>query len=60
MGKASACDDASLMPAKLHAGEIEALLLARQRRAVLVVLDGSATRKTTTFLGLDLTGAWGF
>jgi predicted nucleic acid-binding protein len=48
------------MPAKLHAGEIEALLLARQRRAVLVVLDGSATRKTTTFLGLDLTGAWGF
>ena len=57
--KAPACDDASLMPAKLHAGEIEVLLLARQRHAALVVLDDNAARKTAAFLGLDLTGALG-
>lgn len=59
MEKAPACDDASLMPAKLHAGETEVLLLARQRHAALVVLDDNAARKTATFLGLDLTGTLG-
>ena len=49
----------SLLPAKLHAGEIEVILLARQIDADAVVLDDNAARKAASFLGLQVTGTLG-
>ena len=47
--------------AKLHAGEVETMILAQQKsfHANLVILDDLAARKTAQYLGLNVTGTMG-
>ena len=46
--------------AKLHAGEVEVMMLAQQSGGEhLVVIDDAAARRTALFLGLTLTGTIG-
>ncbi len=46
--------------AKLHAGEVEVMILAQQQPAAdLVILDDNAAKKTAKFLGLKVTGTLG-
>ena len=47
--------------AKLHAGEVETMILAQQKsfQADLVILDDLAARKTAQYLGLNVTGTMG-
>ncbi|MBQ9622200.1 MAG: DUF3368 domain-containing protein [Treponema sp.] len=46
--------------AKLHAGEIEVMILAQESPgADLVILDDNAAKKTAKFLGLKVTGTLG-
>lgn len=43
--------------AKLHAGEVEVMILAQESPgADLVILDDNAAKKTAKFLGLKVTG----
>ena len=56
----TATNDYSMYKAKLHAGEIEVMLLAQEHPADhLVIIDDNAARKTAEFLGLHLTGTMG-
>lgn len=45
--------------ARLHAGEIEVMILAREQKADLVIMDDDAAKKTAKFLGLNVTGTLG-
>ncbi len=46
--------------AKLHAGEVEVMILAQENpKADLVILDDNAAKKTAKFLGLNVTGSLG-
>lgn len=45
--------------AKLHAGEVEVMILAQETNAELVILDDNAAKKTAKFLGLTVTGTLG-
>lgn len=46
--------------AKLHAGEVEVMILAQEEpKASLVILDDNAAKKTAKFLGLTVTGTLG-
>ena len=45
--------------AKLHAGEVEVMILAREQSADLVILDDNAAKKTAKYLGLAVTGTLG-
>lgn len=45
--------------AKLHAGEVEVMILAQETNADLVILDDNAAKKTAKFLGLTVTGTMG-
>ena len=46
--------------AKLHAGEVEVMILAQETPAAdLVIIDDNAARKTAKFLGLNVTGTIG-
>lgn len=45
--------------AKLHAGEVEVMILAQETNADLVILDDNAAKKTAKFLGLTITGTMG-
>ena len=46
--------------AKLHAGEVEVMILAQESPgADLVILDDNAAKKTAKFLGLKVTGTLG-
>lgn len=46
--------------AKLHAGEVEVMILAQESPAAdLVILDDNAAKKTAKFLGLKVTGTLG-
>ena len=46
--------------AKLHAGEVESMILAQKpNKADLIILDDNAARKTAKFLGLKVTGTLG-
>lgn len=46
--------------AKLHAGEVEVMILAQQNpKADLVILDDNTAKKTAKFLGLTVTGTLG-
>lgn len=45
--------------AKLHAGEVEVMILAQEQNADLVILDDNAAKKTAKFLGLPVTGTLG-
>ena len=49
-----------LYKAKLHAGEIEVMILAQETpEADLLIIDDNAARKTAKFLGLTVTGTIG-
>lgn len=52
-------DDLSLLRSRLHAGEVEAIMLARTMDADLVIIDDNAAKKTAKFLGLTVTGTLG-
>lgn len=45
--------------AKLHDGEVEVMLLAKEICADAVIIDDGAARKTAEFLSLPLTGTLG-
>lgn len=45
--------------AKLHAGEVEVMILAQETKADLVILDDNAAKKTAKFLGLRVIGTLG-
>lgn len=45
--------------ARLHAGEVEVMILAREQTADLVIMDDDAAKKTAKFLGLNVTGTLG-
>ena len=45
--------------ARLHAGEVEVMILAREQNADLVIMDDNAAKKTAKFLGLNVTGTLG-
>ena len=46
--------------AKLHAGEVEVMILAQQDpKADLLIIDDNAAKKTAKFLGLTVTGTMG-
>ncbi len=45
--------------ARLHAGEVEVMILAREQRADLLIIDDDAAKKTAKFLGLNVTGTLG-
>ncbi|MBR4459655.1 MAG: DUF3368 domain-containing protein [Clostridia bacterium] len=48
-----------LFRAKLHAGEVEVMLLAKEIGADLVVMDDNAAKKTAKFMGFRVTGSLG-
>ena len=45
--------------ARLHAGEVEVMILAREQKADLVIMNDAAAKKTAKFLGLNVTGTLG-
>ena len=45
--------------AKLHAGEVEVMILAQEQKADLVIIDDDAAKKTAKYLGLTVTGTLG-
>lgn len=45
-----------LYRAKLHTGEVEVMILAKEQEAELVLMDDNAAKKTTKFMGLKVTG----
>lgn len=45
--------------AKLHAGEVEVMVLAQEQNADLVIIDDNAAKKTARYLGLKVTGTLG-
>ena len=52
-------NDRGLFRAKLHAGEVEVVLLAQEQNADLVIMDDNAAKKTAKFMGLKVTGTLG-
>ena len=49
-----------LYKAKLHAGEVEVMILAQESpESDLLIIDDYAARKTAKFLGLEVTGTMG-
>lgn len=51
--------DKKMYKAKLHAGEVEVMLLAQEQMADLVIIDDNAAKKTAKYLGLTVTGTLG-
>ena len=51
--------DKKMYKAKLHAGEVEVMILAQEIDADLVIIDDGPARKTAEYLGLKLTGTIG-
>lgn len=49
-------DSKKMYKAKLHAGEVEVMILAQEQHADLVVIDDNAAKKTATYLGLNAIG----
>lgn len=45
--------------AKLHAGEVEVMILAQEQKADLIILDDNAAKKTARYLGFTVTGTLG-
>ena len=45
--------------ARLHAGEVEVIILAREQKADLLIMDDDAAKKTAKFLGFNVTGTLG-
>lgn len=53
-------EDYAMYRAKLHAGEVEVMILAQETpKADLVIIDDNAAKKTAKFLGLPVTGTMG-
>ena len=52
-------DQKSMFSARLHAGEIEVLMLAQEYGADLLILDDNAAKKTAKYLGFTVTGTMG-
>lgn len=51
--------DRKMYKAKLHAGEVEVMILAQEQEADLVIIDDNAAKKTAKYLGLTVTGTLG-
>lgn len=52
--------DRKMYKAKLHAGEVDVMILAQSDpRADLVIIDDNAAKKTAKYLGLTVTGTLG-
>lgn len=50
----------AMYKAKLHAGEVEVMILAQENpKADLLIIDDNAAKKTAKFLGLKVTGTMG-
>ena len=49
----------TLFKARLHAGEVEVILLAEDEKADLVIMDDNSAKKTAKYLGLNVTGTLG-
>ena len=49
----------SLIPARLHAGEVECIMLARELGASYILLDDNAAKKTAKYLGFSVMGTLG-
>ena len=52
-------EDKQLFRAKLHAGEVEVMILADEVNADLLIMDDNAAKKTAKFLGMKVTGTLG-
>lgn len=48
-----------LFSARLHSGEVDVMILARETDADLVLMDDNAAKKTAKFLGFNVTGTFG-
>lgn len=58
--KISNIQEKKMYQAKLHAGEVEVMILAQENPpADLVILDDNAAKKTAKYLGLKVTGTLG-
>ena len=57
--KPNTLEQRSMFSARLHAGEIEVLLLAQEHGADLLIIDDNAAKKTAKYLGLTVTGTMG-
>lgn len=52
--------DRKIYSTRLHAGEVEVMILAREiPRADLVIIDDNTAKKTAKYLGLTVTGTIG-
>lgn len=49
----------TLFSSRLHAGEIEVIMLAQECHADLLIIDDNAAKKTAKFFGLTVTGTMG-
>lgn len=49
----------SLFKARLHAGEVEVMILAEEESADLVIMDDNTAKKTAKYIGLNVTGTLG-
>ena len=49
----------STFSSRLHAGEIEVIMLAQEAGADLLIMDDNAAKKTAKYLGLTVTGTMG-
>lgn len=49
----------SAFSSRLHAGEIEVIMLAQEAGADLLIMDDNAAKKTAKYLGLTVTGTMG-
>lgn len=54
-------DNASrrLFSSRLHAGEVEVMLLAEEHKADLLLMDDNAAKRTAKFMGFKVTGTLG-
>ena len=52
-------DDRKLYKARLHAGEVEVMILAEEINADLLIIDDNTAKKTAKFLGMTVTGTLG-
>lgn len=53
-------EDRKMYKAKLHAGEVDVMILAQtEPKADLVIIDDNAAKKTAKYLGLTVTGTLG-
>ena len=49
----------ALFRSRLHAGEVEAIILAEEIGAELLIMDDNAAKKTAKYLGYSVTGSLG-